>query len=125
MRKRCNNSGSGIYRHYGGRGIRVCERWDDFAAFLEDMEPTWAEGLTLDRIDVNGNYEPANVRWATKTEQANNRRDNIIVPPPAAPMPITLASRTYGVSTFAIRARIDRGWPASDLLLPPGTKRAA
>lgn len=125
MRKRCNNAASAIYRHYGGRGIEVCDRWNDFALFLADMEPTWAPGLSLDRIDVNGNYEPSNVRWATKTEQANNRRDNIVMVTPEGQKTICLAAREAGLSFHTVYARRERGWPDDKLLLPLGSKVAA
>ena len=75
MKHRCYNPINVRYNEYGVRGIKVCDRWLDIKNFIEDMFPSWEEGLTLDRIDVNGNYEPDNCRWATINTQARNTRD--------------------------------------------------
>ena len=79
MNSRCNLKTDTSYERYGGRGIKVCERWNKFENFYEDMKDVYRAGLTLDRIDNNGNYTKANCRWVTRKEQSNNRRTNIVV----------------------------------------------
>jgi hypothetical protein len=76
MHNRCNNPHTSKFKHYGGRGIRVCEQWKDFSVFLRDMGPR-PEGMSIDRIDVDGHYEPSNCRWATAKTQAQNKRRSI------------------------------------------------
>lgn len=80
MKRRCYSPNVQNYKNYGGRGIRVCVRWvESFEAFLGDMGRRPSSKHSLDRIDVNGHYEPANCRWATAAEQARNRRDNVVL----------------------------------------------
>lgn len=85
MRRRCNNPTDSSYPRYGGRGIKICERWtgtkkgEGFINFLADMGLRPEGSYSIDRIDVNGNYEPGNCRWATLEQQARNRRDTILI----------------------------------------------
>lgn len=77
IRKRCNNPNSATFKHYGGRGISVCEEWERFEPFRDwALASGYSDELTIDRIDVSGNYEPSNCRWATQKTQKNNKRNN-------------------------------------------------
>lgn len=100
MMDRCENPNVQNYGLYGGRGIRVCDEWHDIQEFEKWAEQTGYEpGLTLDRIDVNGDYCPNNCRWATRKEQANNRRNTLY---------ITFLGETHTLSEWAEMLGVNR-----------------
>lgn len=78
MRGRCNDENNNEYHRYGGRGISVCEQWSSFEVFLKDMGPR-PDGMSIDRVDPNGNYEPSNCKWSTPKEQSRNKRNNVVL----------------------------------------------
>lgn len=115
-KKRCLKPQNKRYPSYGGRGIRMCDAWrDSFAAFLADMGER-PEGTTLDRIDVNGHYEPGNCRWATKVEQARNTRTNVATPETVAAIRAEFSAgataralaETYGMSDSNVYMIVQR-----------------
>jgi hypothetical protein len=74
MKARCNNPKNNNYKYYGGRGITYCKRWETFDNFCDDMLAGWQPGLSIDRVNNDGNYEKSNCRWATAKQQSNNQR---------------------------------------------------
>lgn len=109
IKDRCLNPRNRNYPGYGGRGIRVCDRWQSFAAFLEDMGPR-PDGFSIDRIDSNGHYSPENCRWATRREQMNNVRYNRVLTVHGERMTQAEAARRFGVDQKLINSRIKLGW---------------
>lgn len=124
MLSRCRNPNATGYDRYGGRGIAVCERWDDFTLFYSDMGPRPSLTHSLDRIDKNGDYCPDNCRWATKEEQANNRRDNQIVIIDGAETTLRRALRQTGniVDRKTAWRRIQRGWQHEQAITVPAKR---
>lgn len=117
MRERCNSPYCRIYGRYGGRGIRVCPEWDnDFLAFREwALNNGYSDDLTIDRIDVNGNYEPSNCRWTTNKQQANNRRTNILITYNGETHTISEWSDITGIKYWNIIQRYRRGLPVEEI----------
>lgn len=108
MRGRCNNPSNTDFPGYGGRGISVSADWGDFSVFLSDMGPRGI-GHTLDRIDVNGNYEAANCRWASASQQANNKRSNRILEMDGCSKTLQQWCTEYAAEPSKVRYRLSRG----------------
>ena len=127
MMNRCSNPKSQDYHNYGGRGITVFERWKTYKNFLLDMGRKPSPAHSIERIDNNGNYEPGNVRWATRTEQNSNMRRTILVCWDDHVMPLTKAAPLFGIGASTAVARHARGWSICRALTEPPQvhKRAA
>jgi hypothetical protein len=111
MMARCNNPNNSSYPAYGGRGIKVCKRWHGhFKNFLADMGER-PDGLSLDRRDSLLGYSPNNCRWATKLEQANNKRNNRLVSHNGETLTIAQWARKLGLKRTLLATRINKGWP--------------
>lgn len=109
MKGRCLNKNNKKYRSYGGRGIKICEVWlKDFSRFYADVGPAPSPEHTIDRIDVNGNYEPGNVRWATVDEQINNKTNNRHVFFGDHRLTVAQAASILGVQWGTLHARAKR-----------------
>lgn len=116
---RCNTASFYAYENYGGRGIKVCEEWLDYNNFKEwALKNNYKCGLTIDRIDVNGNYEPDNCRWANRFVQANNRRNTRY-------LTVNNITKTYGewakisnINIGVISFRVKAKWKESDFFIP-------
>jgi len=118
MLARCDNKNNPAYDRYGGRGIRVCDRWRKFENFVVDMG-TADEGLTLDRINNDGPYSPENCRWTTRKAQANNRSSNRYITVDGQSKTITEWARDLGTSDATIRGRIKMGWSEDKAVTTP------
>lgn len=119
MIQRCTNPNYIYYSDYGGRGIAVCDRWrGSFQAFISDMGLRPTAEHSVERRDVNGNYEPSNCFWATKEEQANNTRRNVFYCVDGVKLSESQLTRTTGVSPQTLRHRLSKGIPLQEALHP-------
>lgn len=126
MRSRCLDPNATGYERYGGRGIKVCERWrNSFEAFYADMGPRPSLDHSIDRVDSDGDYEPGNCRWVAPLEQANNRRDNQTVVIDGVKTTLRNAHRAAGevVNFTSALRRIRRGWSAAAAVSERPSKR--
>lgn len=119
MCNRCTNQNDPNYPRYGGRGITVCERWgSSFDNFLADMGER-PEGMSIERKDNSGNYEPGNCRWATRKEQAQNTRRNVQLTFGGRTQPMVAWAAEVGITPAALRLRLQKGWTLERALSSP------
>lgn len=115
--QRCLNPKNEAYKHYGGRGIKMCDRWlFCYDNFLLDMGKKPSQDHSLDRIDVNGDYEPINCRWATRKEQATNKRNTVFLTLNGEKLHILDWSKKTGIPRSVLQQRYNKGWNADRIL---------
>ena len=122
MKNRCLYPSNPGYKDYGGRGITICQRWlDSFEAFLADMgpRPEGSRKFSIERRDVNGNYEPGNCYWATWAQQSRNTRRNRLLTHNGITLPLTDWAAKIGVNQKALDSRLRLGWSVGDALATP------
>lgn len=122
MKGRCLNPQDSNYPYYGGRGITVCRRWMSFGNFLSDMGER-PDGLTIDRIDNDGNYEPVNCRWATSLQQARNTRGNVHYTFLGDTLCVSEAAEKYGVKYPTLLSRLRNGLLPDQAITPDDRRR--
>ncbi len=118
MKYRCYNTNDKNYNNYGGRGITVCTEWlHDYSSFKDWANKSgYSLGLTIDRIDVNGNYSPENCRWVDYTTQCNNRRNSIYVSYNGETHSLSEWSRITGINYYTLHNRYEAGMPPEEIL---------
>ena len=121
MKQRCLNSNQKTYKYYGGRGITICQEWiNDFMSFYDwSLENGYQDKLTIDRIDVNGGYEPNNCRWVTMETQLRNTRRNHFVEINGESHTIAEWARIYEINPQTINSRLRKGISEQDAILIP------
>lgn len=124
MRQRCHNSKDARYGDYGGKGITIFKEWDDFKKFYNwAINARYNDDLTLDRINVNGNYEPDNCRWADYKTQENNRTNNIFIEINGEIHTMAEWEEISGIKQATIRKRLILGWENDEVLNPLNARR--
>ena len=123
MKYRCLNPDNKHYSDYGGRGIKICDRWLNFENFFADMGSRPSPKHSLDRVDNNDNYRPGNCRWATKAEQENNKRNNRLITIEDVTLTITQWKKKMGYGENVILMRLKRGWSEYRAVMTPVRQR--
>lgn len=118
MRTRCLKPWHKSYKDYGGRGIKICDSWLKFENFLADMGEK-PEGMQLDRVDNNGNYEPSNCRWATPMQNCNNRRSSHYIEHNGERRTISQWARVKGIPRDTLSFRLESGWSVAEAMTTP------
>lgn len=116
MKQRCNNVLNSQYADYGGRGISYPAKWESFEGFKEEMGLGYKSGLTIERVDNNKGYSKENCRWATRKEQNNNKRSNIVLSLDGETHALAIWAEKLGMGFSRLRARWYRGWPTERIL---------
>lgn len=119
IKNRCKNPNFKYFSDYGGRGIKICLSWEEYTKFKEwAINSGYQEGLTIERIDVNGDYEPNNCKWITMAEQGKNKRWSKKILYNGKEYTIKELSEVSGIKERTIRERYNRGWKTEDLIKP-------
>lgn len=121
MKSRCTNPNATAYHNYGGRGIKVCDRWLTYANFINDMGRRPTPQHTIDRINNDGDYEPSNCRWATCSEQNRNRR-MLRLEREGKKLSVRELASAFGVCVNTIRYRMKAGWTVEQIASTPAHK---
>lgn len=119
MKERCYYEKHVYFSRYGGRGIVVCERWQDFQTFFDDNIGRWQPGLSLDRIDNDGPYSPENTRWVGRRAQARNKSNTVVMTLEGETLPLVQWAERLGLPPNVLRCRRASGWSDERALTTP------
>lgn len=120
MRQRCKNPNHKFYKNYGGRGVQVCERWNDFQNFLDDVGFKPSNKYSIDRINNDGNYSPENCRWTNSKQQARNRSNNVLYTYKGQSFTIPEWAEKFNINKSTLHSRINKhGWSIQKALETP------
>jgi hypothetical protein len=123
MRQRCNNVNASNYKDYGGKGVKICKEWNEFAVFREwALKNGYTDGLSIDRIDGNKDYCPENCQWATRKEQSVNRKSVILIEYGGEKLTSVDWSRKIGGNDGLVGRRLKMGWPIEKAITTPPDK---